>query len=104
MENTGNKRLTWKYFIGWMLLACYHSVVIYMSGYIMWTNNSAIFATPQTANFYCFGTFMIHNVVVLVNLKLWLEAKYQSYWFIGFILGSIAVFIFTSVLYNLFIS
>lgn len=102
MENTGNKRLTWKYFIGWMVLAVYHSLVIYVSGYIIWSNNNAILPTPFTVNFFCFGTFMIHNVVVLVNLKLWLEAKYQSFWFIGTVLGSISVFIVTTVLYNLF--
>lgn len=102
-ENTGNKRLTWKYFVGWMLLGCYHSVVIYMSGYAMWINNPAILSTERTADFQSFGTFMIHNVVVLVNFKLWMEAKYQTIWFILSIIGSILFFVTSTVIYNLFI-
>lgn len=102
-ENTGNKRLTWKYFVGWMLLGCYHSVVIYMSGYAMWINNCAILSTERTADFQMFGTFMIHNVVVLVNLKLWMEAKYQTIWFVLSCLGSIVFFVVSTVIYNLFI-
>lgn len=102
-ENTGNKRLTWKYFVGWMLLGCYHSVVIYMSGYAMWINNCAILSTERTVDFQSFGTFMIHNVVVLVNLKLWMEAKYQTIWFILSCVGSILFFVASTVIYNLFI-
>lgn len=101
-ENEGNKRLTWKYFVGWLGLALYHSGVIYGTGYLVWTNNAAILPTPHTVNFFCFGTFMIHNVVVLVNLKLWLESKYQSYWFIVTVVGSILAFVVTTVIYNLF--
>jgi len=102
-DNTGNKRLTWKYFVGWMLLGCYHSVVIYMSGYAIWINNCAILSTERTVDFQSFGTFMIHNVVVLVNLKLWMEAKYQTIWFILSCIGSILFFVLSTVIYNLFI-
>lgn len=99
-ENAGNKRLYWKNFIGWMSLGLYHATVIYMSGYIVWSTNAAILPTPFTVNFYCFGTFMIHNVVVVVNLKLWLVAKYQSIWFIFTVIGSIVVFVMTTLIYN----
>ncbi|XP_055682431.1 phospholipid-transporting ATPase IF isoform X2 [Lutzomyia longipalpis] len=101
-KNIRNKRLQWNYFCGWMLLAVYHSSVIYVSGFLMWNNNPAILTTPQTVNFYCYGTFMIHNVVILVNLKLWLSSSYQSYWFIFSIWLSIVGFVLTTFIYNLF--
>lgn len=85
-----------------MTLGTYHASIIYVTGLVIWTSNAAILPTPYTVNFFCFGTFMIHNVVVLVNLKLWLEAKYQSFWFIVTIVGSILSFVLTTVIYNLF--
>uniref|UniRef100_A0A1L8DEI0 Phospholipid-transporting ATPase n=2 Tax=Nyssomyia neivai TaxID=330878 RepID=A0A1L8DEI0_9DIPT len=101
-KNIRNKRLQWKYFCGWMLLSVYHSTIIYASGYLMWDNNAAILTSPHTVNFYCYGTFMIHNVVILVNLKLWLTSVYQSYWFIFSIWLSILGFLLTTFIYNLF--
>lgn len=68
----------------------------------MWNNNNVILTTPYTVNFFCYGTFMIHNVVVIVNLKLWMESVYQTYWFIFTVIGSIAAFMLTTVIYNLF--
>ena len=56
----------------------------------------------RDVNFYCFGTFLVHNIVVVVNLKLWLEAYYQTYFFIISIWISIFGFKLTPVLYNLF--
>ncbi|XP_055617498.1 phospholipid-transporting ATPase IF isoform X2 [Toxorhynchites rutilus septentrionalis] len=98
----GNKQYAWKYFIGWMLLAVYHSLIIYFFCWTIWGNNSAIYAWwPSTANFACFGTIMIHNVVVLANLKLLLEAIYRSYAFIATIMLSIFGFMGTTFIYNL---
>lgn len=85
-----------------MCLAVYHAVVIFFFAYAMWFNNPAILSSPHTVNFYCFGTFLIHNVVVLVNLKLWLVTTYQSYWFIFTIWLSILGFMITTFVYNLF--
>ena len=100
--NAGNKRLTWKYFIGWTTLAIYHSLVIYYFGYVVWWTNNAISLTPHTVDFFSYGTFMIHNVVVLVNLKLWLVANYQTLIFILAILGSISAFMISTLIYNFF--
>lgn len=99
-ENGDNKRLYWKNFIGWMALGLYHAAIIYTTGYIVWTTNAAILPTPFTVNFFCYGTFMIHNVVVVVNLKLWLVANYQSNWFIFTVVGSIVTFMVTTLIYN----
>ena len=92
----------WKYFVGWMLIGLYHSVIIYLFAFLIWTENSTIFSSGTTVNFLCFGTFMIHNVVVLVNLKLMIEAVYKSYIFIGTVWLSIFGFMGTTFVYNLF--
>jgi phospholipid-translocating ATPase len=68
----------------------------------VWDNNNQFFATPFTANFACYGTFMMHNVAVLVNLKLLMEAVHKNWWFIGTIWLSIFGFISTTFIYNLF--
>ena len=99
---THNKLFSWKYFIGWMVIAIYHSVIIYSFSYIVWSSNSAIFSSMMVVGFSCFGTFLIHNVVVLVNLKLLIETVYKSYIFIGTIWLSIFGFIGTTFVYNLF--
>lgn len=101
-KNVQNKRLQWKYFVGWMCLAVYHSLIIYYFAYAMWFSNPAILSSPHTVNFYCYGTFLIHNVVVLVNLKLWLVTTYHSYWFIFTIWFSILGFVLSTFIYNLF--
>ncbi|XP_058811248.1 phospholipid-transporting ATPase IF [Topomyia yanbarensis] len=99
----GNKQYAWKYFLGWIFLALYHSTIVYVFCWIVWGTNSAIYAWwPSTANFACFGTIMIHNVVVLANLKLLLEAMYKSYIFIASIWLSIFGFMGTTFIYNLF--
>jgi phospholipid-translocating ATPase len=101
-ENSGNKAFAWKYFNGWMLLGAYHSLIVYVFGFYVWNNNNQILARPHTVDFACFGTFMMHNVVVLVNLKLLMEAVYKNWWFIGTIMISIFGFIGTTFIYNLF--
>lgn len=103
LENAGNRRLQWKYFIGWMSLAVYHSAAIYLVAFAAWSTNAAILPDPFTVNFYCFGTFLMHNVVVLVNLKLWLVARYQTYWFIVSVVGSIVLFVLSTLIYNMFL-
>lgn len=54
----------------------------------------------QTSGFSMFGTFMMQAVVVVVNLKLWLESKYQTYWHIAFIWLSILAFVVTTAIYT----
>lgn len=86
--------------MGWILLAVYHSVIIYYFSYVIFDNNNAILRTPHTVDLPCFGTTLVHNVVVLVNLKLWLIARYQSFIFIFTVLGSISAFMISTVTYN----
>ncbi|XP_053678428.1 phospholipid-transporting ATPase IF [Anopheles nili] len=98
----GNKQYAWKYFIGWMMLAIYHFSVIYFFTYGVWIGNPALYANwPATVSFSCYGTILIHNVVVLVNLKLLIETIYKSYVFIATVLLSIFAFMGSTFVYNL---
>uniref|UniRef100_A0A182SGQ4 Phospholipid-transporting ATPase n=1 Tax=Anopheles maculatus TaxID=74869 RepID=A0A182SGQ4_9DIPT len=98
----GNKQYAWKYFIGWLVLGIYHFSIIYFFTYAVWGGNPALYANwPATASFACYGTVLIHNVVVLVNLKLLIETIYKSYIFIATVLLSIFAFMGTTFVYNL---
>lgn len=102
-ENAGNKRLTWKYFVAWIALSVYHSIVAYFFGFMIFnTNNAMLFSTPYTADLSCFGTFLIHNVVFIVTLKLCLIARCQTFIFIITILTSVAAFMTSTLVYNWF--
>lgn len=98
----GNKLFGWRYFNGWMFIGFYHSIIIYFFAWFVWKENAAVYDEGRTVNFLCFGVFMVHNVVVLVNLKLMIAAIYKSYIFIATIWLSIFGFMGTTFLYNLF--
>ncbi|XP_050074258.1 phospholipid-transporting ATPase IF [Anopheles maculipalpis] len=98
----GNKQYAWKYFIGWLVLGIYHFSIIYFFTYAVWSGNPALYANwPATVSFSCYGTVLIHNVVVLVNLKLLIETIYKSYIIIATVLLSIFAFMGTTFVYNL---
>ncbi|XP_004520903.1 probable phospholipid-transporting ATPase IF isoform X2 [Ceratitis capitata] len=99
-KNIGNKDLHWEYFIGWILFAVYHTLITYFFTYYIFTTNPVLLNIGQPAEFSCFGALLIEIVVVVVNLKLLLESKYLSFWYIATILGSIAAFIVTTIVYN----
>lgn len=80
----------------------YHSLVVYCTGYTLWSTNNAILTSPRTVDLFTFGTFMIHNVVFVVNLKLWLIARYQSFAFITTVVASISAFMTSTIAYNFF--
>uniref|UniRef100_A0A182MFI1 Phospholipid-transporting ATPase n=1 Tax=Anopheles culicifacies TaxID=139723 RepID=A0A182MFI1_9DIPT len=98
----GNKQYAWKYFIGWMVIGVYHLSIIYFFTYAEWIENPALYSYwPATVSFPCYGTILIHNVVVLVNLKLLIESIYKTYVFIATVLLSIFAFMGSTFIYNL---
>lgn len=101
-ENAGNIHLTWKYFMGWITLSIYHSLVVYFFGYMMFNTNSMVYKQYTTDDLFSYGTFMIHNVVFVVTIRLWLIARYQTIVFTLSIVGSVAAFIASTIVYNEF--
>ncbi|XP_058978173.1 phospholipid-transporting ATPase IF [Musca domestica] len=99
-KNTGNKQLHWPFFLAWTLYAVYHSLICFYFAFFIFSTNDVILNVGQTAEFSCFGTLLIQLVVIVGNLKLWLESKYLSYWYIVTIIGSILAFMITTVIYN----
>ncbi|EDW29912.1 GL15838 [Drosophila persimilis] len=99
-KNTDNKQLHWPYFLMWVLFAMYHAVIIFYFAFCMFSFNNVILSVGQTAAFSCFGTLLIWGVVIVVNLKLWLESMYLSYWYIFTLVISILGFMVTTVIYN----
>ena len=85
-----------------MFIGLYHSVIIYFFAWFVWEEDTAVYTGGRTVNFLCFGVFIVHNVVVLVNLKLLIEAIYKSYIFVATIWLSIFGFMGTTFVYNLF--
>nr|ACQ66056.1 MIP10063p [Drosophila melanogaster] len=99
-KNTDNKQLHWPYFLMWVLFAIYHSVIIFYFAFCFFYYNNVLLNYGQTVAFSCFGTLLMWTVVVVVNLKLWLESMYLSFWYIFTIIISILGFVVTTVIYN----
>ncbi|XP_054730850.1 phospholipid-transporting ATPase IF [Anastrepha obliqua] len=99
-KNTNNKGLHWKYFLGWTFFAVYHTLIAFFFAEYVFSRNNVLLNVGQPAEFSCFGTLLIEIVVIVVNLKLVLESKYLSYWYIATIVGSILSFVITTVIYN----
>ncbi|XP_055911136.1 phospholipid-transporting ATPase IF isoform X2 [Eupeodes corollae] len=100
MRNTNNKQLHWPYFLQWVAFGIYHAVIIFYFAYGLFTINDVLLNVGQPAESSVFGTLLIQLVVVVVNLKLWLQSKFYSYWYIVTIWGSILLFITTTIAYN----
>ncbi|XP_055298222.1 phospholipid-transporting ATPase 11C isoform X2 [Sitodiplosis mosellana] len=96
MENSGNKRITWKYFLAWITLAVFHSMVVYFIGYAFWMENNM-----KTNDLDSFGAFMIHNVVFVVTIKLWLISRYRTIIFALAVFLSIFAFMSSTIVFNL---
>ncbi|XP_041988181.1 phospholipid-transporting ATPase IF [Aricia agestis] len=85
-EISKNKLLSWPYFAAWGLSAVYHSIVVFMFSW-------AIFCIPvihtdgNTVDLWSYGACCFQLLMIVVTLKLWLQARYQT-----------AVFILTAVL------
>ena len=97
-----NRLFSWPYFNGWMLLGFYHSLIIYYFTSAIWKENDTLFYNGRTMDFMCFGVSIIHNVVMVTNMKLLIESIYRTYIFIGTVWLSVFGFIVTTFVYNLF--
>ncbi|XP_049868001.1 phospholipid-transporting ATPase IF [Pectinophora gossypiella] len=99
-ENYRNKLMTWPPFLVWCLSALYHSVIIYVFAWLL-ISNSVINRDAKTVDLWCFGAILFHMLVVITNLKLWLQARYHTLIFILSIFGSILLYILFNAVYSL---
>lgn len=99
-RNTNNKQLHWPFFLQWVIFGAFHAVVIFYFVFYVFSINDVLLNVGQPAESSVFGIVLIQLVVVVVNLKLWLQSKYYSYWYITTIWGSILLFVVTTLVYN----
>jgi len=100
LETVGNRKFKWHYFFTWLALGVLHSCVIYMFTFYLWKSNSALLTTPHTLPLFSFGCALIHNLVLVVNLKLLLKVSYKTHFLTISIVLSILMFVISTLVYN----
>ncbi|XP_073831771.1 phospholipid-transporting ATPase IF-like [Musca autumnalis] len=99
-KNTNNKQLQWPSFFEWIFFGVYHAIICFYFASQIFATNDVIVNGGQTADFALYCALLMHIVVIVVNLKIWLESQYITYWYIGTIIISILCYFVTSFLYN----
>ncbi|XP_063822366.1 phospholipid-transporting ATPase IF-like [Ostrinia nubilalis] len=99
-EIARNRLMSWWYFSSWTLAAVYHSVVIYLVSYFVF-RIPVINGDAKTVDLWSFGSLLFHLNVVIVNLKLWLQARYHTLIFVASVLLSVLAHVAITAVYSL---
>ncbi|KAH9632793.1 hypothetical protein HF086_012618 [Spodoptera exigua] len=94
-----NKLMSWPYFVSWCVAATYHSLVIYWFSYLAF-KNSVINLDGKPVDLWCYGAVTFHLLTVIVNLKLWLHARYHTLLFVLSVVLSIIIYMFFNTAYS----
>lgn len=94
-----NKLMSWPYFVSWCIAATYHSLVIYWFSYLAF-KYSVINFDGKPVDLWCFGAVTFHLLTVVVNLKLWLHARYHTLLFVLSVLLSIVIYMGFNTVYS----
>ncbi|XP_059051431.1 phospholipid-transporting ATPase IF [Achroia grisella] len=97
-EISRNSLMTWTNFFSWVVAACYHSVIIYTFTWLVFIG-SVISADAKTIDLTSYGAALFHLTIVVVSLKLWLQARYHTAFFIATTLLSIVVYAAFDIVY-----
>ncbi|CAH2075970.1 unnamed protein product, partial [Iphiclides podalirius] len=96
-----NKLMSWWQFVAWILTALYHSVVIYgFSKLLFYT--AVISRDAKTVDLWCYGAVLFHLMMLVVSLKLWLQARYHTLVFVASILLSVIGYVVFNTTYSMF--
>ncbi|XP_063363276.1 phospholipid-transporting ATPase IF [Cydia amplana] len=95
-----NKLMSWSRFSAWLLIGVYHSVIIYTFGALA-IKHSVINADMKAMDVWVFGAVLFHLLVLITNLKLWLQARYHTFYFVLSILFSVFFYIGFNLGYSL---
>ncbi|XP_054262795.1 phospholipid-transporting ATPase IF-like [Macrosteles quadrilineatus] len=99
----GNRLMSWPQFAQWMVVGVWHSVVVYFVPALLVTTNPVILADNTTMDLVAFGTTVLHNIVLVVNLKLWIHSTFWTSLFLISVVSSIATFMVFCCVYNSFV-
>ncbi|KAJ8721706.1 hypothetical protein PYW07_002481 [Mythimna separata] len=94
-----NKLMSWPYFVVWCVSATYHSLVIYWFAYFA-IKYSVINLDGRPIDLWCFGATTFHLLTIVVNLKLWLQARYHTLVFVVSVVGSVLLYIVCNTVYS----
>ncbi|RXG58015.1 putative phospholipid-transporting ATPase IF [Armadillidium vulgare] len=100
-EIRNNRSMSWAPFIVWGLLGFWHSAVLYY-GLFATTFETPFINDGKPQDIYLFGVMLTTNVIFVCNLKLVVEAKYQTWIFIGSILLTMFGFYLVYFIYCIF--
>ncbi|CAG5058813.1 unnamed protein product [Parnassius apollo] len=98
--NRKNNLMSWWNFFAWILAAVYHSLVIYGFSYMMF-KISVISSDAKTVDLWCFGAVLFHLMIVIVNLKLWLQARYHTVILVLSVVLSVLGYIIFNTVYSI---
>ncbi|CAG5102645.1 Similar to ATP11B: Probable phospholipid-transporting ATPase IF (Homo sapiens) [Cotesia congregata] len=98
--NKKNRLLSINQIIIWMLLALWHTSVIYFGTYTYFNINPIILSNPTMADFACFNTCIFHLVTLVTNLELLFRNLYWTFPFVMSVIISELFFFIIATAYS----
>nr|XP_026489738.1 probable phospholipid-transporting ATPase IF [Vanessa tameamea] len=95
-----NKLLSWSHFCAWFVSALYHSLVIYYFSKELF-DTSLISMDGKTVDLWSFGACLFHLMMVVVTLKLSLQARYHTLVYAASALLSVLLYVAFNAVYSL---
>ncbi|XP_050674111.1 phospholipid-transporting ATPase IF isoform X2 [Leptidea sinapis] len=95
-----NTLLSWKYFTAWVAAALYHSLIIYAFSKMIFSN-STISLDAKTVDLWCYGATLFHLMMVIVTVKLCLQARYVTVAFALTALLSLLAYVAFNTIYSM---
>ncbi|CAH2236701.1 jg20919 [Pararge aegeria aegeria] len=96
-----NKLLGWPRFVAWFIAALYHTLIIYYFSLIIF-EPSVINMDAKNVDLWSFGAVLFHLILLVVTLKLWMQAGYHTLIFVASNVLSFLLYIAFNSLYSSF--
>lgn len=100
---SGNKYMRLPVFVGWCILAYFHSLIYYYLPYATAAAYPGVLDASGTGvlSNWDFGVLVITTSVVVINLKLYVMTKYWTFWTHVVYWGTMIAFLAFSIFYSL---
>ncbi|XP_037298085.1 probable phospholipid-transporting ATPase IF isoform X2 [Manduca sexta] len=100
-EISRNKLMSWSHFTAWCLSATYHSIIIYLFTKLT-IISSVINMDGKTVDLWSYGAALFHLLMLIVSLKLWLQARYHTFVFVISLVLSMLAYMLFNTIYSIF--
>ncbi|KAJ2942708.1 hypothetical protein O0L34_g2178 [Tuta absoluta] len=94
-----NRLMGWRHFVAWCCSSVYHSLLIFFFT-VLFVQSSVVSTDGKNLDLWMFGAVQFHMMVVVTNLKLWLQARYQTFILIASIVLSIILYVAFNTFYS----